>query len=100
MCHLAILPTDFYTPLCSIGNLLTLKLFKYFINELKAADSSLTVLPFQASKQHYSALIHTKQINTIEENRMHQYFKPYYQKQNYSLSGYFHISSTLTFHEL
>jgi len=69
-----------------VGNLSTLKLFKSFVNELKAADSSLAVLPFRASKQHYSALTHTKQINTVEENRMYQYFRPYY-KNSTTLSA-------------
>jgi hypothetical protein len=31
---------------------------------------------------------------------MLQYFKPYYQKQKFSLSGFFHINSTLTLEEI
>jgi hypothetical protein len=36
-------------------------------------------------------------MQTVDENKMLVYFIPYYKKQTYSLSGYFHISSSLPF---
>jgi hypothetical protein len=78
----------------------TLQLFKSFLTVLCHVDSSAIILPFMASKQHYSSLCNLKQIKEIEENRMYQYVKPYYQKQQYSISGYFHISSNLTRFEI
>jgi hypothetical protein len=75
----------------------TLKLFKSFATTLYNADSSLIILPYQLAKQHYSTLTNIKQIQTIAYLRLLQFFKPYYQKQQYSLSGYFHVLSTLTF---
>jgi aconitase A len=74
----------------------TLEQFRSFASTLKRADPTVTFLPFQASKQHYSALHNVKQMLEIEENRMYQYFKLYYNKQSYSLSGYFHISPNLS----
>jgi hypothetical protein len=71
----------------------TLQLFRSFATTLRRADPSAIFHPFSATKQHYSSLHNIKQIQEIEENRVYQYFKPYYQKQHYSLSGYFHIRS-------
>jgi hypothetical protein len=76
------------------------KLFKSFASTMKKADPSLVFHPFQASKQHYSSLVTSKQIQTIEDNKSHQFFKSYHQKQLFSLSGYFHISSALPHDEL
>lgn len=78
----------------------TVKLFKSFASTLRNIDSNLAILPYLSSKQHYSSLTNIKQINAVDDNRLHQYFKPFYQRQYYSLSGYFHISSSLTFDEL
>jgi hypothetical protein len=64
------------------------------------ADSSPLILPFQSAKQHYLSLSSLKQIQGIDDVRLKQFFKSYYQKKQYSLSGYFHILSTLTFHQL
>jgi hypothetical protein len=61
------------------NNLTTLQLFKSHLTVLHHADSSAIILPFMALKQHYSSLHNLKQIKEIEENRMYQYFKPYYQ---------------------
>jgi len=36
----------------------------------------------------------------VEDYKIHQFFKSYHPKQNFSLSGYFHISSALSFQEL
>jgi hypothetical protein len=67
---------------------------------LKKADPSLIILPFAASKQHYSSLPTLKHIQSMEDNKLNQFFKSYHQRQMHSLSGYFHISSSLTLEEL
>jgi hypothetical protein len=67
---------------------------------LREADSTLSFLPFQASKQHYSPLMTHKHITSVTENQLYQFYKPFYRKQVYSLSGYFHISTQLSFPEL
>jgi hypothetical protein len=41
-----------------------------------------------------------KQINNTDENKLKIYFRSYYAEQHYSLSGYFHIQTTLTDDEL
>ncbi len=58
------------------------------------------MLPYQAAKQHYSSLTNIKQIQSIDDPKFNHYIKPYYHKQVYSLSGFLHISSTLSFTEL
>ncbi len=60
----------------------------------------LTALPYEASKQHYSSLNTTKQIQNLTSQKMHQFFRPYYQKQIYSLSSYFHIRTGMEFQEI
>jgi hypothetical protein len=77
-----------------------LKLFKSFTATLRNAGSSLVIIPYQAAKQHYSSLTNIKQIQAIDDHRPLQFFKPYFQKQQYSLSGYLYISSTLSFDQL
>ena len=52
------------------------------------------------AKQHYLSLANLKQIQSIDDTRLLQFFRLYYQKQQYSLSGYFHVSSTLSFEEI
>jgi hypothetical protein len=49
-----------------IRNIPTLKLFKSFTATLRNADSSMIILPYQASKQHYSALTNIKQIQSVD----------------------------------
>jgi hypothetical protein len=77
-----------------------IKLFKSFASSLKRADPSLIILPFHASKQHYSSLPTLKHIQTVEENKLPQFFQSYHPRQYYSISGYFHVSSELTFNDL
>lgn len=84
----------------TISDIPALKTFKSFMTTLCNADPSLIILPYQVSKQHYSSLTNIKQIQTIDEPKLYQFLRPYYQKQMYSLSGYLHISSTLSFNEL
>jgi hypothetical protein len=75
----------------------TIKLFKSFTSTLKRVDPSLIILPFQSSKQHYSSLPTLKHIQTMEANKLNQFFHSYHPRQFYSISGYFHISSELSF---
>jgi hypothetical protein len=75
-------------------------LFKSFTSTLKKADPSIIILPFRVSKQHYSSISTVKQIQAIDDNKISQFFKSYHQKQLYSLSGFFHISSQLSFNDL
>jgi len=77
-----------------------LNLFKSFAMTLKKADPSLIIHPFQASQQHFSSLATLKQIQIMENQKIHQFFKSYHQKQTYSLSGYFLITSALSFDTL
>jgi len=86
---------------CEVSNnMTTLQLFKSFLTTLHHADSSTIILPFLSSIQHYSSLHNLKQIKEVEENRMYQYFKLYYQKQHYLISGSFHISSNFSLSEI
>jgi len=84
----------------TVSDIPTLKLFKSFATTLRKADPSIIILPFKASKQHYSSLSTLKHIQTMEENKLSQFFKSYHQRQLYSLSGYFHISSELSLEDL
>jgi hypothetical protein len=84
----------------SIGSSTTLSLFKSFTSALRSSDSSILILPYSANKQHFSPLSTIKQINSLEDNQMLQYYKPFYHRQLYSLSGYFHISSQLSFNDI
>jgi hypothetical protein len=45
-------------------------------------------------------LSNLKQISNIDETKLQLFFNPYYKKQYYSLSGYFHISTSLSFEEI
>jgi hypothetical protein len=84
----------------TISDIPTLKLFKSFAATICNADSSIVILPYQAAKQRYSSLTNLKQIQAVNDHRLLQFFKPYYQKQQYSLSGYLHVSSTISFEQL
>jgi hypothetical protein len=65
----------------------TIKLFKSFTSALKWVDPSIIILPFQASKQHYSSLPTLKHIQTMEANKLNQFFHSYHPRQFYSISG-------------
>lgn len=60
----------------------TLQQFKSFATVLRNSEPAVVFLPRLAYKQHYSSLHSVKQIQEVEANRMFQYFKPYYNKQN------------------
>ncbi len=95
-------PDEEFTPhqhihfnlLCHKGvvrNIPTLTLFKEFTTALWVTDPMLTTLPYEASKQHYSSFNTSKQIQTIDAQRIHKFFRSYYQQQLYSLSGFSHV---------
>jgi hypothetical protein len=83
-----------------VADIPAVKLFKSFTTTLKTVDPSINILPFHSSKQRYSSLTTLKQIQSMEDNKLGQFFKSYHPKQHYSISGYFHISSTLSFDEI
>jgi hypothetical protein len=78
----------------------TIKLFKSFMMTLCNDDLSLIILPYQVAKQHYSSLTNIKQIQSIDEPRLHHSSSPTNKKKQYTLSGYLHISTTLSFHDI
>ena len=51
------------------------KLFKSFASTLKKTDPLIVFHPFQADKQHYSSLVTAKQIHSIDDNKIPQFFK-------------------------
>jgi hypothetical protein len=36
----------------------------------------------------------------MEDNKLHQFFRSYHQRQRYLISGYFHVSLVLSFDEI
>jgi hypothetical protein len=82
------------------SELSTLQLFKSFMTALCKADKHLTILPIDSTKQHYTSIISTKQLNQLNEHQLHLYFHSWHKKQHYSLSGYLHISTMMPFTEL
>jgi hypothetical protein len=84
----------------TVSDIPSIKLFKSFTSTLKKVDPSISILPFQSNKRHYSSLVTLKQIETMEDNKLHQFFKSYHQRQHYSISSYFHVSTVLSFDEI
>jgi hypothetical protein len=84
----------------SVGTSSTLSFFKSFASVLGTSDLSVLILPYSANKQPYSPLSTVKQINSLEDNQMLQYYIPFYHRQLYSLSGFLHISSQLSFMDI
>ncbi len=75
-----------------------LNLFKSFCNSLKSIDPQIQVLPMRNDRQIHP-LSTTDQINSIDEIGLLNFFKPY-KRTKKTLSGDFHIGTTLTFDEL
>jgi hypothetical protein len=82
------------------SELSTLQLFKSFMGALRQADKHLNVLPCDSTKQHYTSLVSSKQIETLNDHQLHLYFHPWHKKQHYSLSGYLHLNTMMSFTEL
>lgn len=78
----------------------TLTQFKSFATLLRQMDQNMAILPFQSDKQNVSSISNLKQINNIDATKLQLFFNPYYKKQFYSLSGYFHISSSMSFNAI
>jgi hypothetical protein len=79
---------------------MTIQLFKSFITALRKVDSQITILPFDSKKQQYTSLVSNKQIDSLNERQLALYFTPWFKEQHYSLSGFIHLSSILSFQEL
>jgi hypothetical protein len=75
-----------------------LNLFKSFCKSLKSIDPQIQVLPMRNDRQIHP-LFTTDQINSIDEIGLLNFFKPY-KRTKKTLSGDFHIGTTLTFDEL
>lgn len=84
----------------AVNDLKTLQLFKSLVTTLWTVDPLLVILPYEALKQRYSVITNSKQIEALDDNKLFQYLQPYYQRQNYSLSGYIHIRTAHTYPEL
>ncbi len=78
----------------------TLKLFQSFIHTLRKVDKNISILPYDSKKQQYTALINVKQIDTLNEHQLKLYFQPWHREQYYSLSGFIHLSSMLSYDEI
>jgi hypothetical protein len=75
-----------------------LNLFKSFSKCLKKIDSEAQILPLRNDRQVHP-ITTTDQINNINEDGLLSFFKPYKRSQR-SLSGDFHIGTSLSFDEL
>jgi len=78
----------------------TLKLFKSLAHALRASDSTIVILPVNSTKQNLPVLSTAANIQATDTNRLHTYFKTYYQNQKTNLSGYINVLTNLTFEEL
>ena len=58
----------------AVSSLKTIDLFKGFISALKAVDPLLVVLQIAASKQHNTPLSSIKQVQSMEGNKLMQFF--------------------------
>ena len=82
------------------SDMTTLKLFKSFATALRAADKEITILPYDSKKQRYTSIVSSKQVEKLNEHELKLYFQPWHKEQHYSLSGFFHLNSTIPFQEL
>jgi hypothetical protein len=78
----------------------TSQLYKSFMLTLKTADPTMIILPIASTKQHYSPLKSTRQIEALTPPQLHLYFLPWRVTQLYSLTGYIHICTTLSLEDL
>jgi hypothetical protein len=66
---------------------------------LKTSDPNLQVLPIDSTKQHYTILTSSRQIELLTQSHLRLYFSSFHKTQHYSLSGYIFISTVLTLDE-
>lgn len=78
----------------------TLQLFKMFATALQDSDQFLSLLSVNITKPLLPSLSNKTQIATTDNNKMQIHFKSYFNRQMYSLSGFFHISSSLPLDEI
>ncbi len=77
------------------SDITTLKLFKSFANTFREVDPNIIFLPYEAAKHHISPLTNGRHIHELDDNKLKLYFRSYHKKQHYSLSGYFHIGTSM-----
>ncbi len=79
----------------------TIQLFKSFIRALRKVESQISIIPIDSNKKQYTSIVSNKQIESLNEHQLALYFMPWFkEEQHYSLSGFLHISSNLSFQEL
>ncbi len=82
------------------SDMTTLKLFKSFIATLRSSDKDLAILPYDSKKRQYTSIVSNKQLEKLNDLELKLYFQPWHREQHYSLSGFFHLNSTLHFQDL
>jgi hypothetical protein len=82
------------------SDMTTLKLFKSFISALRSSDREIAVLPFDSKKQKYTSIVSGKQLDNLNDHELKLYFQPWHREQHYSLSGFFHLNSTIPYQDL
>ena len=75
-----------------------LALFQSFVRSIKSADHAAKIQPIRSDVKIYPFST-TDQINSLEHVGLYNYFKPYKRTQK-TISGDFHISTTLSFEDL
>jgi hypothetical protein len=78
----------------------TLQLFRSSTSKIKQIDPNLTIPPIDSTKQNFTSLTTSKQIEKLSTNQLHLYFKSWFNEQHYSLSGFIHLGTILSFDEL
>jgi hypothetical protein len=78
----------------------TLALFKSFTQALREADHFLAILSIHKDKQHLPSLSNKMQKANTNNGKLLTYFKPYFNRQQYSRSGFFHITASVTLENL
>jgi hypothetical protein len=78
----------------------TLQLFQSFVIAAKKTDPSLTVLPIDSTKQNLSSLTSFKQVENLTSNQLRLYFSSWFKDQRHLISGFLHLSTTLTIKDL
>jgi hypothetical protein len=74
-----------------------LTLFKTFAHSIKSADHQAQILPIRSDKNMLPVTT-TDQINNVDNTSIRNFFKPY-KRTTKTLSGDFHIGTTLSFDE-
>jgi hypothetical protein len=78
----------------------TLQLFKAFAIAAMKTDKNLVFLPVDSSKQHLTPITSQKQVEALTSNQLRLYFSSWFKDQHHSISGFIHITSSLSPQEL